>query len=70
MQGWIALIIAIVTAVGGVVQVWLPLKQIEQNSIGSLSEGQKLCRATLPNQFTDGVIVPKNWSADNCASYA
>ena len=70
MQGWIALFVALVTAIGGIVQVWLPLQQIKQDSVGSLAEGQKICRAAIANQFTDGIIVPKNWSADNCGTYA
>jgi hypothetical protein len=70
MQGWIALLIALITAAGGIYQVWLPLQQIEKNSVGSLAEGQKICRAIVPDRFSDGLIVPRNWSADNCAVYA
>lgn len=70
MQGWIALIGTIVVAIGGVVQVWLPLQRIKEESLGSLVEGQKLCRAVIPNQFSDGIIVPKNWTRDNCGVYA
>jgi hypothetical protein len=68
--GWIALAIAVVTAIGGIVEVWLPLQQIKEETFGPLSEGQKLCRAVWPDHFSDGLIVPKNWTADNCAVYA
>jgi hypothetical protein len=68
--GWIALLISIVTATGGVLQVWLPLQKLKEETPGSLAEGQKLCRAVWPDHFTDGLIVPKNWSPDNCAVYA
>ena len=70
MQGWIALFVAVVTAIGGIVQVWLPLQQVKRESVGTLAEGQKLCRAVVPNVFSDGLIVPRTWSADNCAVYA
>ena len=70
MKAWIALFVALVTAIGGVLQVWLPLQQVKENSVGSLAEGQKLCRAVVPNGFSDGLIVPKNWTAENCGVYA
>ena len=70
MQGWIALFVALITAIGGVMQIWLPLQKVKEESIGSLADGQKLCRATIKDQFTDGLIVPKNWTATNCGLYA
>jgi hypothetical protein len=70
MKNWIALVVALITAAGGIFQVWLPLRETQANSPGTLAEGQKICRAVIPNQFTDGIIVSKNWTIDNCATYA
>jgi hypothetical protein len=67
---WLALAVAVVTAAGGVLQIWLPLQKLKEESAGSLADGQKLCRAVWPDHFSDGLVVPKNWSADNCAVYA
>ena len=42
------------------------VKPLQQNSVGSLTEGQKLCSVVIPNVFRDSLIVPKSWKLDTC----
>lgn len=70
MRYWVQIAVALIGMVGLVAPAYLQLKSVADNAPGPLTEGQKLCRATRPNTFTDGLIVGKTWTSDNCAAYA
>ena len=46
------------------------VRKLGVSTLGPLEDGQKLCRAVWPGHFTDGLVVPRSWTADNCAAYA
>lgn len=45
------------------------VKQLGAASLGSLADGQKLCRVLQAKTWRDGLIVPQNWSISLCTDY-
>ena len=43
--------------------------KVKSSSVGSLNDGQKLCRVLQRKAWRDGVIVPKDWGVVNCQDY-
>lgn len=43
---------------------------LQRGSIGLAAvDGQKLCRVLVADKWSDGMIVPKDWSKDMCNDY-
>jgi hypothetical protein len=44
------------------------VNQVSEDSLGSLDQGQKLCRV-LHKGWAEGLIVPRNWNVTLCVDY-
>jgi hypothetical protein len=64
------IIVAIVTVAGSVWVAYIQTRvgKVEQESFGSIEDGQKLC-VVASGTFRDSVIVPKSWTTDMCFLY-
>jgi hypothetical protein len=79
------IIVAIIAAVGVILSAILATGQqelknssailaseqqaLEDASVGSLEDGQKVCSVVDPNNWRDSMIVPKSWTAKQCQNY-
>ena len=45
------------------------INQVAQGSVGTLEQGQKLCRVFAGNTWRYGIIVPQNWNVTLCSDY-
>ena len=59
-------IVALIALVGSVYATYMQYGE----RIGTLSDGQKLCRAHKPGMYMESITVPKSWKVSNCKNYA
>lgn len=80
-KSWVTITVAIVGAFATVATAWIgagyrvgkvekQTDELAHNSVGTLSGGQKLCSAIVPNIFRDSVIVPQSWQPEQCRLFA
>jgi hypothetical protein len=73
MGRYAPIVVALIAMLGTIVSAWLQTSQVNElqgQGVGSLTEGQKVCRVHKHGHFIDSIIVPKVWTPLNCAQYA
>jgi hypothetical protein len=45
------------------------VQPLQQNTVGSLTDGQKLCSVVIPVAFRDSLIVPQRWKPETCRQF-
>lgn len=73
----IPVVVALIGAVASIGAAWITasyktkeeVRPLQQASMGSLAEGQKLCSVIIPGVFRDSLVVPRNWKPNTCRQF-
>ena len=80
-KSWVTVSVAVVGAIATIAAAWIgaaykvdkvdqKANALAQTSVGSLTDGQKLCSAVVPYVFRDSLIVPHTWKSENCRLFS
>jgi hypothetical protein len=73
----VPILVAVIGAVASIATAWITasftakeeVRPLQQNAVGSLTEGQKLCSVVIPGAFRDSLIVPRSWKSVTCRQF-